>query len=41
MLPNIGKKEREVGDVRLGLKTFKPLRLNQQELAVGAGLLDQ
>jgi hypothetical protein len=41
MLPNIVKKERELGDVRSGLKSFKPLRLNQQVLAVAATLQDQ
>ena len=47
MLPNIEKKEHEVGDVRSGLKPLsenravKPLRLNQQVLAVGAGPQDR
>ncbi len=41
MLPNIVKKEREPSDVRSGLKSFKPLRLNQQVLAVDATLQDQ
>jgi len=41
MLPNIVKKEREPSDVRSGLKSIKPLRLNQQVLAVGVTLQDQ
>jgi hypothetical protein len=41
MLPNIVKKEREVDDVRSGLKSFKPLRLNQMAVAAGATLQDQ
>jgi hypothetical protein len=41
MLPSLATLERELGDVRLGLKSFKPLRLNQQVLAVVATLLDQ
>jgi len=41
MLPGIATWERELGDVRSGLKSIKPLRLNQQVLAVGARLQDQ
>jgi hypothetical protein len=41
MLPNIVKKEREPSDVRSGLKSFKPLRLNQQVLAADVMLQDQ
>ena len=41
MLPNIVKKEREPSDVRSGLKSFKPLRLDQKAVAVGATLQDQ
>jgi hypothetical protein len=41
MLPGLATLERELGDVRSGLKSIKPLRLNQQVLAVGVMLQDQ
>jgi hypothetical protein len=41
MLPSLVTWERELGDVRLGLKSFKPLRLDQKAVAVGATLQDQ
>jgi|Laugresbdmm110sn_1035088.scaffolds.fasta_scaffold22787_3 hypothetical protein len=41
MLPSIATWERELGDVRLGLKSFKPLRLDQMAVAVGVRLQDQ
>jgi hypothetical protein len=41
MLPGLATLERELGDVRSGLKSIKPLRLSQQVLAVGVMLQDQ
>jgi len=41
MLPSIATWERELGDVRLGLKSFKPLPLDQMAVAVGVRLQDQ
>lgn len=41
MLPNIATQERELGDVRSGLKSFTPLWQHQQVLAVDARLQDQ
>ncbi len=48
MLPNNGKKKREVGDVRSGLKPsslfqrgLKPLQLHRQEKVLGEELQGQ